>query len=141
MGAMGPRVGEGRAASGALAGAGPAAAAWAARASSGRAMGASAGASPGRGRPSALAGPGRGPALCRAVGARPAGVTEPSVSPKKKEASVGFCDFAEQLNGRACMVGFVAMFLVEGAYGFFNPHGGLFQLLGITVGNGLGFEF
>ena len=106
------------------------------------AAGASAGAFPGRGgRPSARAGPGRGPAPCLAVGARPAGVTEPSVLPKQNQALVGFCDFAEQLNGRACMVGFVAMFLVEGAYAFFNPHGGLFQLLGLTVGNGLGFEF
>jgi len=53
---------------------------------------------------------------------------------------VGFCDFAEQLNGRACMIGFIAMFFVEGVYGFFHPHSGIFQLLGITVGNGLGFE-
>jgi L-lactate permease len=53
---------------------------------------------------------------------------------------VGFCDFAEKLNGRACMIGFVAMFFVEGAYGFFHPHAGIFQLLGLSVGNGLGFE-
>ena len=92
------------------------------------------------GAPGAAGARGRGPAPCRAGAARPAGVTEPSALPKNTGMVVGFCDFAEQLNGRACMVGFVAMFLVEGAYGFFNPHGGLFQLLGVSVGNGLGFE-
>ena len=71
---------------------------------------------------------------------RPAGVTEPSQKPVGRAMVVGFCDFAEQLNGRACMIGFVAIFFVEGVYGFLNPHGGLFQILGIGVGNGLGFE-
>ena len=69
-----------------------------------------------------------------------AGVTDPSQRPVGREMFVGFCDFAEKLNGRACMIGFVAMFFVEGAYGFFHPHAGIFQLLGLSVGNGLGFE-
>ena len=86
------------------------------------------------------AGGASGPELSGACTGAGAGVTEPSALPKNTGMVVGFCDFAEQLNGRACMVGFVAMFLVEGAYGFFNPHGGLFQLLGVSVGNGLGFE-
>ena len=97
-----------------------------------------AGGAGGRGRPGFCAQ--RGPAPCPAA-VRPANVSEPSVQPKSSEAVVGFCDFAEQLNGRACMVGFVAIFLVEGLYGIFNPHGGLFEMVGITVGNGLGFEF
>lgn len=37
----------------------------------------------------------------------------PSVSPKLQEPKFGFNDYAERLNGRAAMIGFVATLLIE----------------------------
>lgn len=39
--------------------------------------------------------------------------TEPTVIPKLTEPKFGFNDYAERLNGRAAMVGFVITLLVE----------------------------
>ena len=43
--------------------------------------------------------------------------------------------WAEKINGRACMMGFIALLIVEGATGV--P---FLQTLGFTVGKGLGFS-
>lgn len=48
----------------------------------------------------------------------------------------GFVSFAEKMNSRACMIGFFALLALEGVCGK-----GLFELIGLTVGKGLGFEF
>ncbi|MGF1514314.1 MAG: chlorophyll a/b-binding protein [Elainellaceae cyanobacterium] len=40
-------------------------------------------------------------------------VTEPSVQPDLYEPKFGFNDYAERLNGRAAMIGFVAALAVE----------------------------
>jgi Chlorophyll A-B binding protein len=45
-------------------------------------------------------------------------------------------EYAERINGRACMIGFVGLIIVEAI-----AHKGLFEMLGFTVGQGLGFEF
>jgi hypothetical protein len=65
----------------------------------------------------------------------PAGVTLPPRQPDVPEPRFGFVDWAEKINGRACMMGFFALLLVEGI-----THKGLFELAGFTVGQGLGFE-
>jgi hypothetical protein len=38
---------------------------------------------------------------------------QPTVKPKLQEPKFGFGNFAERLNGRAAMIGFVALLLVE----------------------------
>jgi hypothetical protein len=38
---------------------------------------------------------------------------QPSITPDTKEPKFGFNRYAERLNGRAAMVGFIAMLLVE----------------------------
>ena len=43
---------------------------------------------------------------------------------------------AEVINARACMIGFVLLIIIESIAGK-----GLFQMLGLSVGQGLGFEF
>lgn len=40
-------------------------------------------------------------------------VTEPSVQPSLYEPKFGFNDYAERLNGRAAMVGFVVTLAIE----------------------------
>lgn len=42
---------------------------------------------------------------------------QPSVTPKLSEPKFGFNDYAERLNGRAAMVGFVLTLLIEYATG------------------------
>ncbi|NJL85665.1 MAG: hypothetical protein HC886_06310 [Leptolyngbyaceae cyanobacterium SM1_1_3] len=39
--------------------------------------------------------------------------SEPTVSPKLERPKTGFNDYAERLNGRAAMIGFVAVVLIE----------------------------
>ncbi|HIK45244.1 MAG TPA: hypothetical protein IGR64_10200 [Leptolyngbyaceae cyanobacterium M65_K2018_010] len=39
--------------------------------------------------------------------------TEPTITPTLERPKVGFNDYAERLNGRAAMVGFVALVLFE----------------------------
>jgi hypothetical protein len=39
--------------------------------------------------------------------------TEPTVTPVIERPKTGFNDYAERLNGRAAMVGFVALVLLE----------------------------
>ncbi len=65
----------------------------------------------------------------------PTGVTLPPVVPQVPPPTVGFVHFAEKINGRACMLGFFALLAVEAISGK-----GLLELMGLTVGNGLGFE-
>jgi hypothetical protein len=48
----------------------------------------------------------------------------------------GWVNWAEKINGRAAMLGFFGIILVEALAGK-----GIFELAGFTVGNGLGFEF
>lgn len=65
----------------------------------------------------------------------PAGVTVPPRQPDVPEPRFGFVDWAEKINGRACMIGFFALLLVESVSGR-----GLLEIMGATVGQGLGFE-
>lgn len=39
--------------------------------------------------------------------------SQPTVTPKLQEPKFGFNDYAERLNGRAAMIGFVATLLIE----------------------------
>jgi hypothetical protein len=65
----------------------------------------------------------------------PQGVSIPPRQPDVPEPRFGFVDWAEKINGRACMIGFFALLLVEGVTN--KP---LLQQVGFTVGQGLGFE-
>lgn len=65
----------------------------------------------------------------------PAGVGLPPRQPDVPEPRFGFVDWAEKINGRACMIGFFALLIVESVAGK-----GLLELAGATVGQGLGFE-
>ncbi|GFR48418.1 hypothetical protein Agub_g10313 [Astrephomene gubernaculifera] len=65
----------------------------------------------------------------------PTGVTVPPKQPEVPPPRTGFVDFAERLNSRAAMIGFFALLAVEGIFGK-----GLLELIGVTTGNGLGFE-
>ncbi len=38
---------------------------------------------------------------------------QPSVTPKLEEPKFGFSEYAERLNGRAAMIGFVIMVVIE----------------------------
>ncbi|MEM7553623.1 MAG: chlorophyll a/b-binding protein [Cyanobacteria bacterium P01_A01_bin.84] len=38
---------------------------------------------------------------------------EPTVSPKLEETKLGFNEYAERLNGRAAMIGFLLMVAIE----------------------------
>ncbi|NJN87525.1 MAG: hypothetical protein HC881_15970 [Leptolyngbyaceae cyanobacterium SL_7_1] len=40
-------------------------------------------------------------------------MTQPTVTPKLEEPKFGFNSYAERLNGRAAMIGFVSTLLVE----------------------------
>ncbi len=42
---------------------------------------------------------------------------KPTITPKVEEPKFGFNDYAERLNGRAAMIGFVAALVVEYATG------------------------
>ena len=52
---------------------------------------------------------------------------QPSVTPNTKEPKFGFNQYAERLNGRAAMIGFVALLLIE----FFTGKG-LLAWLGLV---------
>lgn len=65
----------------------------------------------------------------------PAGVSIPPRQPDVPEPRFGFVDWAEKINGRACMIGFFALLLVESV-----SNRALLEMLGLTVGQGLGFE-
>lgn len=66
----------------------------------------------------------------------PQGVTQPRKTPQVAPSSFGFVEKAERWNSRAAMIGFFALLAVE----FFSKKG-LLELMGIRVGEGLGFEF
>lgn len=40
-------------------------------------------------------------------------VTRPSVTPSLNEPKLGFNNYAERLNGRAAMIGFIAVLVIE----------------------------
>ncbi|QDZ23106.1 chlorophyll a/b binding domain-containing protein [Chloropicon primus] len=65
----------------------------------------------------------------------PDGVTFPTQSPKLPKLTMGFTHMAERWNSRASMVGFFSLLFIELVTGK-----GLLELLGLQVGNGLGFE-
>lgn len=66
----------------------------------------------------------------------PEGVTQPPVVPETPLLRFGFVDWAEKMNSRAAMIGFFALLAVEAIAGK-----GLLELMGLTIGNGLPFEF
>ncbi|MBE9049700.1 hypothetical protein IQ243_04635 [Nostocales cyanobacterium LEGE 11386] len=39
--------------------------------------------------------------------------TQPTITPKLEEPKFGFNEYAERLNGRAAMIGFLLMVLIE----------------------------
>lgn len=65
----------------------------------------------------------------------PEGATNPSEEPVLPPAWFGFVDNAERINSRFAMIGFFGIVLVEAVFGK-----GILELIGITVGSGLGFE-
>jgi hypothetical protein len=71
----------------------------------------------------------------RASAPLPQGVTAPKRTPQAPEPRFGFVYNAERLNSRACMIGFIGTLLVEAI-----THKGVLELVGLTVGQGLGFE-
>lgn len=54
-------------------------------------------------------------------------VTNPPVTPKLEEPKMGFSTYAERLNGRAAMVGFIAALAVE-----YFTHEGALTWLGLV---------
>ena len=66
----------------------------------------------------------------------PQGVTQPPVTPKFAAPKFGFVDNAEILNSRAAMLGFFGILAVEAIAGK-----GIFEMVGLTTGNGLPFDF
>lgn len=40
-------------------------------------------------------------------------MTQPTVTPKLEEPKFGFNEYAERLNGRAAMIGFILMVVIE----------------------------
>jgi hypothetical protein len=52
---------------------------------------------------------------------------EPSISPNIKRPKAGFTEYAERLNGRAAMVGFILVLLIE----YVTGHG-ILTWLGIS---------
>lgn len=66
----------------------------------------------------------------------PDGVSAPARTPEQPLQRFGWVNWAEKINGRAAMLGFFGIILVEALAGK-----GIFELAGFTVGNGLGFEF
>ncbi|MDR9402109.1 MAG: hypothetical protein RI580_01595 [Halothece sp. Uz-M2-17] len=53
--------------------------------------------------------------------------TQPSITPNTQEPKFGFNKYAERLNGRAAMIGFTALLLIE----FFSGKG-LLAWLGLV---------
>lgn len=51
-------------------------------------------------------------------------------------ATFGFVDNAERLNSRACMIGFFVLIALEAVLGK-----GFLATIGLSIGQGLGFEF
>lgn len=86
------------------------------------------------------------PSLCRparAVAVRaeasaplPRGVSAPKRLPQAPEAKFGFVYNAERLNSRACMLGFFGTLIVEAI-----ARKGVLEMVGLRIGQGLGFEF
>lgn len=72
----------------------------------------------------------------RAAAQLPQGVSSPKRMPVAPEPKFGFVYNAERLNSRACMLGFIGTILVEAI-----AHRGVLEMAGLTVGQGLGFEF
>lgn len=66
----------------------------------------------------------------------PQGVTQPPQQPAVKPALFGFVDNAEVINSRAAMIGFFGILIVEAI-----ANKGILEMVGFTVGAGLGFEF
>merc|ERR1711977_786077 len=66
----------------------------------------------------------------------PPAISEPTTKPQLQAITYGFTNMAERWNSRAAIVGFFSLLLLEAV-----THKGLLELLGISVGNGLGFEF
>ena len=66
----------------------------------------------------------------------PEGVSVPSREPDLPKQMFGFCDTAEVWNSRFAMVGFFALLFVELVF-----HKGILEMMGLSVGKGLGFEF
>jgi Chlorophyll A-B binding protein len=52
---------------------------------------------------------------------------QPSVNPKLEEPKFGFNEYAERLNGRAAMIGFVIMVVIE-----YVTHKGVLAWLGLN---------
>ena len=75
----------------------------------------------------------------RAVAVRalplPAGVSAPKRLPQAPEPRFGFVNWAEKINGRAAMIGFIGTLLFEAI-----ARKGVLELIGVTTGQGLGFE-
>lgn len=65
----------------------------------------------------------------------PEGVTQPKKIPEIPAPMFGFVEYAERINSRVAMIGFVGILIVE-----FFANRGILQLAGISVGSGLGFE-
>lgn len=83
--------------------------------------------------PRARAAPGR--PVAGALCALPPGVSEPVEQPNFQDLTFGFTARAERWNSRASMIGFFALLALEGI-----AHKGILELMGINIGNGLGFE-
>ena len=77
----------------------------------------------------------RASVVVRASAPLPQGVTAPKRLPETPLARFGFVTWAEKINGRAAMLGFIGTVLVEAI-----AHRGVLEIAGLTVGNGLGFE-
>lgn len=65
----------------------------------------------------------------------PEGVTQPKKIPEIPAPMFGFVEYAERINSRAAMIGFIGILIIE-----FFANRGILQLAGISVGSGLGFE-
>jgi hypothetical protein len=85
--------------------------------------------------PSLVRAPARRSLAVRAV-QLPQGVSAPKRLPATPEPRFGFVYNAERLNSRVCMMGFMATLLIEAV-----AHKGVLELFGLSVGQGLGFEF
>lgn len=66
----------------------------------------------------------------------PAPATVPKEVPEVRTVPYGFNYTAERLNGRAAMLGFFSLLLLEAVAGK-----GIFELMGIDVGNGINIGF
>lgn len=66
----------------------------------------------------------------------PQGVSAPKREPVAPAPMFGFVSWAEKINGRFAMMGFIGTLLVEAI-----THRGVLELVGIKIGQGLGFEF